>query len=118
MGDSNRNSAFVSGSLGCQSREAKEVEYDSANSGCSGAFERRRETSTTGGVEKEEKARKRAKAAKARKRAKVAAWRERMHFGSDLDGSLKLIPSRGGMRSLLVMQSRGEMRLQLNSESK
>ena len=31
-----------------------EVEYDSANSGCSGAFERRRETSTTGGVEEKE----------------------------------------------------------------
>ena len=45
-GPSNRNSAFVSGSLGRQSRETKEVEYDSANSGCSGAFERRRETST------------------------------------------------------------------------
>ena len=45
MSDSNRNSALVSGSLGCQSREAKEVEYDSANSGCSGASERRRETS-------------------------------------------------------------------------
>ena len=45
MSDSNRDSAFVSGSLGCQSREAKEVEYDSANGGCFGAFERRRETS-------------------------------------------------------------------------
>ena len=31
-----------------------EVEYESANSGCSGAFERRRETSTTGGVEEKE----------------------------------------------------------------
>ena len=44
MSDSNRDSAFVSGSLGCQSREAKEVEYDSAKSGCHGAFGQRRET--------------------------------------------------------------------------
>ena len=42
------------GNRGRQSRKAMEVEYESANSGCSGAFERRRETSTTGGVEEKE----------------------------------------------------------------
>ena len=33
------------GNRGCQSRKAMEVEYESTNSGCFGAFERRRETS-------------------------------------------------------------------------
>ena len=34
-----------SGNSGRQSRKAMEVEYESTNSGCFGAFERRRETS-------------------------------------------------------------------------
>ena len=45
------------GNRGRQSRKAMEVEYESANSGCFGAFGRRRETSTTGGVEEEEEIR-------------------------------------------------------------